>query len=127
METGRRCRTFQRSTAIRGLKLAAVATRNEQSAREAAEAFGADRWFSDPFAMIGLMLSPSPSRYVMKKKYESKRHIEDVTQVEVSAGIRYLDPDLTSTNTPEYDTGVAICIALVLIELACMVFIWLYL
>ena len=36
-----------------GLKLAAVATRNEQSAREAAEVFGADRWFSDPFAMIG--------------------------------------------------------------------------
>ena len=35
-----------------GLKLAAVATRSEQSAREAAEAFGADRWFSDPFAMI---------------------------------------------------------------------------
>jgi predicted dehydrogenase len=35
-----------------GLKLAAVATRNEQSAREAAEALGADRWFSDPFAMI---------------------------------------------------------------------------
>ena len=37
---------------LRDLKLAAVATRNEQSAREAAEAFGADRWFSDPFAMI---------------------------------------------------------------------------
>src|SRR6202022_796511 len=35
-----------------GLKLAAVATRNERSARQAAEAFGADRWFSDPFAMI---------------------------------------------------------------------------
>jgi predicted dehydrogenase len=35
-----------------GVKLAAVATRNEQSARQAAEAFGADRWFSDPFAMI---------------------------------------------------------------------------
>ena len=35
-----------------GLKLAAVATRNKQSAREAAEAFGADHWFSDPFAMI---------------------------------------------------------------------------
>ena len=33
-----------------GLKLAAVATRN--GAREAAEAFGAERWFSDPFAMI---------------------------------------------------------------------------
>jgi predicted dehydrogenase len=37
---------------LRGLKLAAVATRNEQSAREAAEAFGADRGFSDPLAMI---------------------------------------------------------------------------
>jgi predicted dehydrogenase len=35
-----------------GLKLAAVATRNERSAREAAETFGADRWFADPFAMI---------------------------------------------------------------------------
>jgi len=35
-----------------GLKLAAVATRNEQLARHAAEAFGAERWFSDPFAMI---------------------------------------------------------------------------
>ena len=35
-----------------GLRLAAVATRHEQSAREAAEAFGADRWFSDPYAMI---------------------------------------------------------------------------
>jgi predicted dehydrogenase len=34
------------------LKLAAVATRTEQSAREAAKAFGADRWFSDPFEMI---------------------------------------------------------------------------
>jgi hypothetical protein len=44
----------------------------------------------------------------MKKEYESKRHIEDVTQVEVSAAIRYLDPDLTSTNAPVYDTGVAL-------------------
>jgi len=35
-----------------GLKLAAVATRSEQIAREAAQAFGAERWFSDPFAMI---------------------------------------------------------------------------
>jgi predicted dehydrogenase len=34
------------------VRLAAVATRSEQSAREAAEAFGADCWYSDPFAMI---------------------------------------------------------------------------
>jgi predicted dehydrogenase len=37
---------------VHGLKLSAVATRNEQSAWEAAKAFGADRWFSDPLAMI---------------------------------------------------------------------------
>jgi len=35
-----------------GLKLAAVATTNKQSARQAAEAFGANHWYSDPFAMI---------------------------------------------------------------------------
>lgn len=41
--------------AIQGLgnlELAAVATRREESAREAAAAFGAKRWFADPFAMI---------------------------------------------------------------------------
>jgi predicted dehydrogenase len=37
---------------LAGLRLTAVATRNEQSAREAAKALGADRWFSDPLAMI---------------------------------------------------------------------------
>jgi predicted dehydrogenase len=34
------------------LVLAAVATRHEASARAAAEAFGAERWFSDPLEMI---------------------------------------------------------------------------
>ncbi|MEU8207464.1 Gfo/Idh/MocA family oxidoreductase [Streptosporangium sp. NPDC049046] len=32
--------------------LAAVATRHEDSARRAAEAFGAERWFADPLALI---------------------------------------------------------------------------
>ncbi|MBR8742728.1 Gfo/Idh/MocA family protein [Nocardiopsis sp. MG754419] len=35
-----------------GLVLTAVATRREESARAAAEAFGARRWFSDPFELI---------------------------------------------------------------------------
>lgn len=35
-----------------GLALAAVATRHEESARRAAEVFGAERWFDDPFALI---------------------------------------------------------------------------
>ncbi len=41
--------------AIQGLahmELTAVATRRETSAREAAKAFGAQRWFADPYAMI---------------------------------------------------------------------------
>jgi hypothetical protein len=37
---------------LSGVRLAAVATRNERSAREAAEAFGPDRWYFDPFEMI---------------------------------------------------------------------------
>jgi predicted dehydrogenase len=35
-----------------GAKVAVVTTRNEQRAQEAVEAFGADCWFSAPFAMI---------------------------------------------------------------------------
>lgn len=34
------------------MMLAAVATRREESARAAADAFGAERWFADPYAMI---------------------------------------------------------------------------
>ena len=37
---------------LSGLRLAGVATRRSESARDAANAFGADRWFSDPFEMI---------------------------------------------------------------------------
>lgn len=35
-----------------GMVLAAVATRNEDSARSAAAAFGAERWFADPYELI---------------------------------------------------------------------------
>lgn len=35
-----------------GLRLAAVATRHEATAREAAEAFGAEHWFADPSEMV---------------------------------------------------------------------------
>jgi len=34
------------------LRLAAVATRREESAKAAAEAFGAERWYADPYAMV---------------------------------------------------------------------------
>lgn len=38
--------------ALSGVRLAAIATRRSESARDAAEAFGVDRWFSNPFDMI---------------------------------------------------------------------------
>ena len=62
----------------------------------------------------------------MGKKYEPHRHIEDITQVEVLAAIRDLDPDLRSTNEQDHATGLAVCLALVLLAFACLVFIWLY-
>ena len=37
---------------LAGVRLAGVATRNPQSAKEAAEAFGADRWYADPLEMM---------------------------------------------------------------------------
>lgn len=35
-----------------GLQLAAVATRRQESAKAAAEAFGAERWYAAPYALI---------------------------------------------------------------------------
>ena len=35
-----------------GLKLAAVATRKEESAKAAANAFGAERWYANPYDLI---------------------------------------------------------------------------
>ena len=37
---------------LAGVRLAGVATRNAHSAKAAAEAFGADRWYADPLEMI---------------------------------------------------------------------------
>ena len=63
----------------------------------------------------------------MAKKYESDRHIEDVMQTEISAAIRYLDPDLKSANGQEgYGAGVAICVALLVLVLGGLIFMWLY-
>ena len=62
----------------------------------------------------------------MGNKYDLMRHIEDVTQVEISAAIRYLDPDPRSTTEQGHATGVAICIILMLLILGCMVFTFLH-
>jgi hypothetical protein len=62
----------------------------------------------------------------MAKKHASDTHVEEVTQAEVSAAIRYLDPDLRSTNDQDHAIGVAICMVLVFLAWGSLVFIWLY-
>jgi hypothetical protein len=60
----------------------------------------------------------------MARKYETTRHIEDTTQAEVSAVIRYLDPELRSETEPNDHTGLAICLALWILTVGFLLFIW---
>jgi hypothetical protein len=57
----------------------------------------------------------------MARKYESTRHIEDTTQAEVSAAIRYLDPDLRRAHKQQsYYTGVIACVILAIFVLSAL-------
>jgi hypothetical protein len=62
----------------------------------------------------------------MARKYGSTRHIEDMTQAELSAAIRYLDPQLRRETEPNDHTGFAICLALWILMVGFLLFIWLY-
>ena len=55
----------------------------------------------------------------MAKKHESKYHIRVWNHAEIDA-VRYRDPDLTGSNDQDDNTGVAICVIL-LVALACEV------
>lgn len=63
---------------------------------------------------------------LMAKNHVSDTHIEEGTQAEVSAAIRYLDPDLRSTNEQDHAIAVAVCMLLVFLAWGSLVFIWLY-
>jgi predicted dehydrogenase len=54
------------------LELAAVATRREESARAAAQAFGAERWYADPHALI---LDPSIDLVTVAVKVPAHREL----------------------------------------------------
>ncbi len=62
----------------------------------------------------------------MAKKDESKWNIEDLTDAEICAAIRYLDRNLGSANEQEENSGVVICVSLLILLLGCLVFLWLY-
>ena len=62
----------------------------------------------------------------MAKNYESKLINEDLTEAEIYAAIRYLDPEPTSVNHQNDDPAFAIDVALVILLLGYLGFLWAY-
>jgi hypothetical protein len=62
----------------------------------------------------------------MLKNHEPDRNIEDLTDAEMYASIRYLELAETSAEERNDDNGVVICVCLYVALLGCLVLIWLY-
>ena len=61
----------------------------------------------------------------MLTNYEPDRNIEDLSDAEIDAAIRYLDAE-TSTEEQDDNNGVVICVCLYIALLGCLAFVWLY-
>lgn len=63
----------------------------------------------------------------MLTNHEPNRNIEDRTDAEIYAAIRYLEPAETGAEEQNHDdNGVAICVCLYIAMSACLAFLWLY-
>ena len=69
----------------------------------------------------------------MSRKHESKWKIEELTNAEIVAAIRYLDPELPQQINDEkgrrrdsQDFVFGICIVLLVLVLGCLGLVWLY-
>jgi hypothetical protein len=63
----------------------------------------------------------------MPEKQESKWYLEELADVEISAFIRYLDPDSPpETNGENKSALFVICVSLLVLLLGCIALIWLY-
>jgi hypothetical protein len=68
----------------------------------------------------------------MLANYDPDSNIEDLTDAEIYATIRYLEPDPSSANeqkddspTPQkFDNSVVICVCLYIAVLSCLAFLW---
>jgi hypothetical protein len=68
----------------------------------------------------------------MLANYDPNWNIEDLTDAEIYAAIRYLEPDTSSTNeqkddtptTQNFDKGVVICVCVYIAVLVCLAFLW---
>jgi hypothetical protein len=55
----------------------------------------------------------------LAKKQESNWNLEQLTDAQIYAAIRYLEPDPRSTNEQDDDTAFVICVGLVTLLLMC--------
>jgi hypothetical protein len=62
----------------------------------------------------------------MLTNHEPDRNIEDLSDTEICAAIRYLEPAETSTEEQDNDNGAIICVCLYIALLGCLAFVWLY-
>ena len=56
----------------------------------------------------------------MAKKHDSKWNIEDLTDPEIYDAIRYLEPNSASWSEENDDSGLVICISLLILSLGCL-------
>jgi cytochrome c1 len=62
----------------------------------------------------------------MLTNHEPDRNIEDLSDAEIYAVIRYLESAETSTDEQNDDNGVVTCVCLYIALLGCLAFVWLY-
>jgi hypothetical protein len=67
----------------------------------------------------------------MLKNYDPDSNIDDPTDIEIYAAIRYLEPDPANADErdaddQDKDNGVVICVCLYIALLVCLAFVWFY-
>jgi hypothetical protein len=67
----------------------------------------------------------------MLANYDPDWNIDDLTDTEIYAAIRYLEPGLTNADQldaedQDKDNGVVICVCLYVALLICLAFLWFY-
>ena len=67
-----------------------------------------------------------PLESLMLANHEPDWNIDDLSDAEVYAAIRYLERDPASTNDQDNDTCIIICACLYVPLLVCLGFVWLY-
>jgi hypothetical protein len=68
----------------------------------------------------------------MVTNYDPDSNIDDLTDIEIYAAIRYLEPEPTNADEwlaayqDDKDKGVVICVCLYIVLLVCVAFLWFY-